>query len=118
MNEHSEGCKCSMCTLQALDKGTEWELPREVSDTGSEDDSMATMSDDKFPTEELDSIISLLVDWAEDGKLKELIVIVGDTNDDQYMFTNLDRNDAIVGQLGIAQMNWMDMQVKIQRERE
>lgn len=116
MNEHPEGCKCTMCVLQELDKGTAWELPREVQDAERKDDSMADVLDDEFPTEELDNIINLLVDWAEEGRLKELIVIIGDTDDDQYMFSNIDRNDIIIGQLSIAQMNWMDMQAKIKRE--
>lgn len=100
-----------MRILRALDEGTAWELPREVSDVEwKPDDSVAELPSPVDPEEEVEdtpkSLLQIAVDWEKSGMVEDLTIIINDVNGEQHLLTSLDRNDIIIGQLEIAKMNW------------
>lgn len=77
---------------------------------------MADLSLDDDDCDEQDNILDCLCGMKEAGQIQDLIVIVNDTEENMIIFTDLDRNDIIMGRLSVAPLNWWETQRQLQME--
>ena len=107
----------SMQFLSELDTSTEWKLPRNVQSDEGEDNSMADMSTDDVD-DEIENILDCVCGMSEEGAIQDIIIIVNDADDNMIVFTDLERNDVIMGRLATAQLNWYNTQTELRKEIE
>lgn len=108
--------------LRELDEGTDWELSGDmlaVNDPEGGDSSVALLPPPGEGSgldsgEEMNDILSCVLDMVENKDVADILVIVNMVDDDQVVFTTLDRNDLIIGTLETAKLNWFATQVELQ----
>lgn len=116
--------------LRELDEGTDWEPVGEMSDVRTEDNSVAGLSEggsvlsiddfrgDLDGPETADGILSCVGDMVKEGDVEDILVIVNTKDDDQLLFTTMERNDIIIGCLEVAKLNWHQTQIYLQNSEE
>ena len=112
--------------LRELDESTDWELSGDmlaVNDPEEGDSSVAVLPRSGAGSgldsgEEMNDILGCVLDMVENKDAVDILVIVNMVDDDQVVFTTLQRNDLIIGTLETAKMNWFATQVDLQNMEE
>lgn len=112
--------------LRELDESTDWELSGDmlaVNDPEGGDSSVALLPRSGAGSgldsgEEMNDILGCVLDMVENKDVVDILVIVNMVDDDQVVFTTLERNDLIIGTLETAKMNWFATQVDLQNMEE
>lgn len=124
----------SVRILRELDEGTDWELSGDLlaaNDPDDEEDGGSGVavlpghhsgpdgdSEGLAAAETVENILSCTHDMDEHGLVKDIVVLVNTKNDEQMLFTTLERNDLIIARLEVAKMNWFNQQIALQSEVE
>jgi hypothetical protein len=114
--------------LDWLDHNTDWdedsgELVKNDPPPNPEDGdgAVAVLDEDESELDEEETvanIVSCVSDIEASGQIESIVVIVNTTDDDQLLFTTIERNDLILGCLETAKMNWYRTQCDLQSMEE
>lgn len=113
--------------LRELEESTDWELSGDMLAVNDKEDcgdsSVAVLpppgEDSGLDSgEEMNDILGCVLDMVENKDVEDILVIVNMVDDDQVVFTSLDRNDLIIGTLETAKLNWFATQVDLQNMEE
>jgi hypothetical protein len=117
--------------LQQLEESTDWGVDGDLladndEDDEGDDDGMAGVPSKLhlLPTlgaaeglaspENIEDICSTMVDMTKNGQVKEVLVVMNLVDDEQVLFTTLERNDHIIGMMEVAKLNWHSSQIASQ----
>jgi hypothetical protein len=113
--------------LKWLDEDTDWDEDGGVlagndppPDDEDSDGAVALMDEEDSMDEDetLPNIMSCVSDMYTNGRVEDILVVINTVDDDQLLFTTIDRNDLILGCLETAKMNWHATQAALQGEQE
>jgi hypothetical protein len=124
----------SMRILRELDEGTDWELSGDLlaaNDPDDEEDGGSGVavlpehhsgpdgdSEGLAAAETVENILSCTHDMDEHGLVKDIVVLVNTKNDEQMLFTTLERNDLIMARLIVGLLNWHTSQIAMSNIEE
>jgi hypothetical protein len=123
----------SMRLLRELDESTDWVESGDVlaaNDPDEEDGGSGVAvlpehhrgpdgdSEGLAAVETVENILSCTSDMYQHGLIQDVVVLVNTKNDEQLLFTTLERNDLIIARLAVAQMNWHNQQIALSNIEE
>lgn len=100
--------------LQELDEMTDWDIEEELPPDDEDSLVVAEEDGDLDGPESVPNILSCVSDMEKNGIIESVVFIINTNENDQLLFTTLERNDLIVGTLQTAILNWYSTQRDLQ----